>query len=102
VTREGAIPRFVGMLKSDNISTCEHAAWALWNLSVFDNIREVIAEKGGIPPLIMLLQSENENVQEQAAGALRNLSVKSGNVDLCVCFFFFFVNSEREQELNLI
>ncbi|XP_065011423.1 U-box domain-containing protein 4-like isoform X2 [Musa acuminata AAA Group] len=75
----GAISLLVGLLRSTDTKTQEHAVTALLNLSLNDNNKIAIGNADSIDPLIHVLETGNPEAKENSAATLYSLSVIEEN-----------------------
>ncbi len=111
IREAGGIAPLVELLKSNDDAIVEHAAGALWKLSVTPEARTTIREAGGISSLVALLGSINKDVKRQAAGILANLAAdpkgkmtirEAGGIDPLVGLLTSTEHGTRRQAVRAI
>lgn len=79
IAEQGAIPPLVGLLRSPDQKTQEHAVTALLNLSINENNKGLIASAGAIELIVEVLKGGCMDARENAAATLFSLSLVDDN-----------------------
>lgn len=80
IVRSGFVPMVINLLKGRSPESQEHAAGALFSLSLEDDNKTAIGVLGALPPLMhCLMRSDSERTRNDSALALYHLSLVHSN-----------------------